>query len=88
MNRNSWTVDTSDISGSIQVKDVTTTYTPDLLWMPGNLCGPLMLIGNTLLLPFPPSGLGLSQDLETGCLKLAIVNFLGIQIFKGGPQYT
>ena len=26
---------------------------------------------------------GLSQDLETGCLKLAIVNFLGIQIFKG-----
>ena len=28
-------------------------------------------------------GQGLSQDLETGCLKLAIVEFLGIQIFKG-----
>ena len=26
---------------------------------------------------------GLSQDLETGCLKLAIVKYLGIQIFKG-----
>ena len=26
---------------------------------------------------------GLSQDLETGCLKLAIVKFLGIQIFRG-----
>ena len=26
---------------------------------------------------------GLSQDLETGWLKLAIVKFLGIQIFKG-----
>ena len=25
----------------------------------------------------------LSQDLETGCLKLAVVKFLGIQIFKG-----
>ena len=25
----------------------------------------------------------LSQDLETGCLKLAVVNFLGVQIFKG-----
>ena len=25
----------------------------------------------------------LSQDLETGCLKLAIVNLLGVQIFKG-----
>ena len=24
----------------------------------------------------------LSQDLETGCLKLAVVKFLGIQIFK------
>ena len=27
---------------------------------------------------------GLSQDLETGCLKSAIVKFLGVQIFKGG----
>ena len=27
--------------------------------------------------------LGLSQDFETGCLKLAFVEFLGIQIFKG-----
>ena len=26
----------------------------------------------------------LSQDLETGCLKLAVVKFLGVQIFKGG----
>ena len=26
---------------------------------------------------------GLSLDLETGCLKLAIVKFLGIQKFKG-----
>ena len=25
---------------------------------------------------------GLSQDLETGCLKLAIVNFMGVQMFK------
>ena len=24
---------------------------------------------------------GLSQDLETGCLKLAVVKFLGVQIF-------
>ena len=26
---------------------------------------------------------GLSQDLETGCLKLAIVKFWGVQIVKG-----
>ena len=26
---------------------------------------------------------GLSQELETGCLKLAIVKFLGVRIFKG-----
>ena len=26
---------------------------------------------------------GLSQDLETGCLKLAVVKFLGVHIFKG-----
>ena len=25
----------------------------------------------------------LSQDLETGCLKLAVVKYLGVQIFKG-----
>ena len=25
----------------------------------------------------------LSQDLETGCLKLAVVTFLGVQMFKG-----
>ena len=25
----------------------------------------------------------LSQDLETGCLKLAVVKVLGVQIFKG-----
>ena len=26
---------------------------------------------------------GLSQDLETGCLKFEIVKFVGVQIFKG-----
>ena len=26
---------------------------------------------------------GISQELEVGCLKLAIVKFLGVQIFKG-----
>ena len=26
---------------------------------------------------------GLSQDLETGCPKLAVVKLLGVQIFKG-----
>ena len=26
---------------------------------------------------------GLSQDLETGCIKLAVEKFLGVQIFKG-----
>ena len=26
---------------------------------------------------------GLSQDLETGCLKLAIAKFLDVQIFRG-----
>ena len=31
---------------------------------------------------------GLSQDLETGCLKLAVVNFWGVHIFLGGSQYT
>ena len=30
-----------------------------------------------------PGFQGLSQDLETGCLKLAIVKFLDVQIFKG-----
>ena len=31
---------------------------------------------------------GLSQDLETGCLKLAIVKSLGVQIFKGTTIYS
>ena len=31
---------------------------------------------------------GLSQDLETGCPKLAVVKFLGVQIFKGDRNYT
>ena len=34
---------------------------------------------------------GFSQDLETGCPKLAILTFLGILIFKGDhniPKYT
>ena len=26
---------------------------------------------------------GLSQDLKTGCPKLAIVKFVGVQIFRG-----
>ena len=30
----------------------------------------------------------LSQDLETGCPKLAIVKFWGVQIFKGGGGTT
>ena len=30
----------------------------------------------------------LSQDLETGCLKLAVVKFFGVQIFKGDHKYT
>ena len=30
---------------------------------------------------------GLSQDLETGCLKLAIVKSFGVQIFKGITTY-
>ena len=25
----------------------------------------------------------LSQDLENGCLKLAVVKFLGVEVFKG-----
>ena len=29
---------------------------------------------------------GLSQDLERGCLKLAIVKFWGVHIFKGGHK--
>ena len=29
---------------------------------------------------------GLSQELETGCLKLAIVKYLGVQFFKGDPN--
>ena len=29
-------------------------------------------------------GQGISQDLETGCHKLAIAKSLGVQIFKGG----
>ena len=28
----------------------------------------------------------LSQDLETGCLKLAVVKFWGVHIFKGDPN--
>ena len=30
----------------------------------------------------------LSQDFETGCLKLAVVKFWGVQFFLGGSQYT
>ena len=30
----------------------------------------------------------LSQDLETGCLKLAVVKFLGVQILKGITLYS
>ena len=31
---------------------------------------------------------GLSQDLETGCRKLAIVNLLGVQILRGTTIYS
>ena len=31
---------------------------------------------------------GLSQDLETGCLKLAIVKFGGVQNFKGAHNIS
>ena len=31
---------------------------------------------------------GLSQDLQTGCLKLAVVKSLGVQIFKGDHIYS
>ena len=31
---------------------------------------------------------GLSQDLETGCLKLAVVKFLASRFLLGGSQYT
>ena len=48
------------------------------------------LICNLLPLSLSLSGItsicshqGFSQDLETGCLKLAIVNFCGVKIFKG-----
>ena len=37
-----------------------------------------ILLSNSMLL-----NQGLSQDLETGCLKLAIVKYLGVQNFKG-----
>ena len=36
-----------------------------------------------LKVPNPNGCQGLSQDLETGCPKLAIVKYLGGQIFKG-----
>ena len=36
---------------------------------------------STLMSQFPLQGL--SQDLETGCPKLAIVKFLGVQDLKG-----
>ena len=31
---------------------------------------------------------GLSQDLETGCLQLAVVKFWASRFFLGGSQYT
>ena len=49
-------------------------------------------VGDGKLSPYANSGnklkakeamQGLSQDLETGCPKLAISTFLGIQLFKG-----
>ena len=38
---------------------------------------------NFVLAPLNYALQGLSQNLETGCPKLAIVKFLGVQIFKG-----
>ena len=35
-----------------------------------------------------PAIQGLSQDLETGCPKLAIVKILGIQIFQGDSDFN
>ena len=32
--------------------------------------------------------MGLSQDLDTGCLKLAIVPFFGVQMFRGTAIYS
>ena len=35
-----------------------------------------------LVINFADTKQGLSQDLETGCLKLAVVKYLGVQIIK------
>ena len=46
-----------------------------------------------LSMPYIPKGArgqrqGLSQDLETGCLKLAIVKSLGAKFIKGTTIYS
>ena len=43
----------------------------------------LMLNTNFLVIETLITVQCLSQDLETGCLKLAVVKFLGVHIFKG-----
>ena len=54
----------------------------------GNLIGQIPSVGGFLFCltlkkgSYEPSQC-LSQDLETGCLKLAVVKSLGVQIFKG-----
>ena len=49
-----------------------------------HLCG-VWLISHSSLLTIlsEPTQQCLSQDLETWCLKLAVVTFLGVPIFKG-----
>ena len=42
----------------------------------------LLIVCGLMLNPESPKQC-LSQDLETGCLKLAVVKFLGVQNFKG-----
>ena len=37
----------------------------------------------TVIQEHGPAHQCLSQDLKTGCLKLAVVKFLGVQIIKG-----
>ena len=41
-----------------------------------------------MLVPSNATHQCLSQDLETECLKLAVVKFLGVQIFKVDHNYT
>ena len=46
------------------------------------------IFGTRVICVFYSIKQGLSQDLETGCLKLAVVKFLGRPYFEGGSQCT